>query len=69
MSEFLDNEFAEKMATDLGLKVEVTFVPWAQYWEQKISCWPQMNRSIYIGTVSRIFLPSSTRNKPWYWMI
>lgn len=35
MSEFLDNEFAEKMAADLGLKVEVTFVPWAQYWEQK----------------------------------
>lgn len=35
MSEFLGNEFAEKMAADLGLKVEVTFVPWAQYWEQK----------------------------------
>lgn len=35
MSEFLDNEFAEKMAADLGLKVEVVFVPWAQYWEQK----------------------------------
>lgn len=35
MSEFLKNEFAEKMAADLGLKVEVTFVPWAQYWEQK----------------------------------
>ncbi|MFE0555690.1 ABC transporter substrate-binding protein [Paenibacillus sp. NPDC058910] len=35
MNEFLDNEFAEKMAADLGLKVEVTFVPWAQYWEQK----------------------------------
>lgn len=35
MTEFLQNEFAEKMATDLGLKVEVTFVPWAQYWEQK----------------------------------
>ncbi|MBT2762942.1 ABC transporter substrate-binding protein [Paenibacillus sp. ISL-20] len=35
MGEFLDNEFAEKMAADLGLKVEVVFVPWAQYWEQK----------------------------------
>lgn len=35
MNEFLNNEFAEKMAADLGLKVEVTFVPWAQYWEQK----------------------------------
>ncbi|MBE9914749.1 ABC transporter substrate-binding protein [Paenibacillus donghaensis] len=35
MSEFLKNEFAEKMAADLGLKVEVVFVPWAQYWEQK----------------------------------
>ncbi|GIO95650.1 ABC transporter substrate-binding protein [Paenibacillus lautus] len=35
MSEFLGNEFAEKMAADLGLKVEVVFVPWAQYWEQK----------------------------------
>ncbi|MBD2867080.1 ABC transporter substrate-binding protein [Paenibacillus arenilitoris] len=35
LSEFLDNEFAEKMASELGLKVEVVFVPWAQYWEQK----------------------------------
>ncbi|MFS0726532.1 ABC transporter substrate-binding protein [Paenibacillus sp. 1P07SE] len=35
MSEFLDNEFAERMASDLGLKVELVFVPWAQYWEQK----------------------------------
>lgn len=35
MNEFLNNEFAEKMATDLGLKVEVTYVPWSQYWEQK----------------------------------
>ncbi|WP_020620924.1 ABC transporter substrate-binding protein [Paenibacillus daejeonensis] len=35
MSEFLDNEFAERMAADLGLKVELVFVPWAQYWEQK----------------------------------
>ncbi|GIP30234.1 ABC transporter substrate-binding protein [Paenibacillus sp. J23TS9] len=35
MDEFLGHEFAEKMAADLGLKVEVVFVPWAQYWEQK----------------------------------
>lgn len=35
MSEFLGNEFAEKMATDLKLKVEVVYVPWDQYWEQK----------------------------------
>lgn len=35
MTEFLDNEFAEKMKEDLGLKVEMVFVPWAQYWEQK----------------------------------
>ncbi|OZB95358.1 ABC transporter substrate-binding protein [Paenibacillus sp. XY044] len=35
MNDFLEHEFAEKMAADLGLKVEVEFVPWAQYWEQK----------------------------------
>ncbi|MDQ0090366.1 putative aldouronate transport system substrate-binding protein [Paenibacillus anaericanus] len=35
MTEYLDNEFAEKMETELGLKVKVIFVPWAQYWEQK----------------------------------
>ncbi|MED5016546.1 ABC transporter substrate-binding protein [Paenibacillus chibensis] len=35
MNDFLEHEFAEKMAADLGLKVEVVFVPWAQYWEQK----------------------------------
>lgn len=35
MDEFLQNEFADKMASELGLKVEVVFVPWAQYWEQK----------------------------------
>lgn len=35
MTEFLENEFSEKMAADLGLKVKVIFVPWAQYWEQK----------------------------------
>ncbi|WP_053375950.1 ABC transporter substrate-binding protein [Paenibacillus sp. FJAT-27812] len=35
MTEFLQNEFSEKMAADLGLKVKVIFVPWSQYWEQK----------------------------------
>lgn len=35
MSSFLENEFAAKMKTDLGLKVEMVFVPWDQYWEQK----------------------------------
>jgi len=35
MTEFLKNEFSEKMAADLGLKVKVIFVPWSQYWEQK----------------------------------
>lgn len=34
-SKFLNEEFAEKMANELGLKVKVTFVPWDQYWEQK----------------------------------
>lgn len=34
-SDFLDHEFADVMAADLGLKVKVTFVPWEQYWEQK----------------------------------
>lgn len=35
MTEFLQNEFAEKMKEDLGIKVNMTFVPWDQYWEQK----------------------------------
>ncbi len=35
MTEFLNNEFAEKMEEDLGIKLKVTFVPWDQYWEQK----------------------------------
>lgn len=34
-SEFLKTDFAEKMKKDLNLEVKVTFVPWAQYWEQK----------------------------------
>ena len=35
MSEFMSNEFAEKMKADLGLTVEMIYVPWDQYWEQK----------------------------------
>ena len=35
MTEFLENEFAAKMAKDLKLKVEMIYVPWDQYWEQK----------------------------------
>ena len=35
MSEFMDNEFAQKMQDDLGLKVKMIYVPWDQYWEQK----------------------------------
>lgn len=34
-TEFLENEFAERMKEELGLQVEMIFVPWAQYWEQK----------------------------------
>jgi putative aldouronate transport system substrate-binding protein len=35
MSEFLGNEFAQKMEDDLGLKVKMIYLPWDQYWEQK----------------------------------
>ncbi len=35
MTEFLKNDFATKMADELGLKVEMIYVPWDQYWEQK----------------------------------
>lgn len=35
MTSFIENEFAEKMAADLNLKVEMIFVPWDSYWEQK----------------------------------
>lgn len=34
-SEFLSNEFAEKIYNDLGLKVKMIFVPWDQYWTKK----------------------------------
>jgi len=32
---FIDNELAEKLAKDIGIQLEVVFVPWSQYWEQK----------------------------------
>lgn len=35
MSEFMKNEFAQKMQEDLGLKVKMIYVPWDQYWSQK----------------------------------
>ncbi|MGB4657804.1 MAG: extracellular solute-binding protein [Mobilitalea sp.] len=35
MTSFIENEFADKMAADLNLKVEMIFVPWDSYWEQK----------------------------------
>ncbi len=35
MEEFMGNEFTEKMATDLNMKVKLIYVPWDQYWEQK----------------------------------
>ncbi|XID93033.1 ABC transporter substrate-binding protein [Paenibacillaceae bacterium WGS1546] len=34
-SSFIDNELAEKLAEDIGIQLEVVFVPWSQYWEQK----------------------------------
>ncbi|WP_026507196.1 extracellular solute-binding protein [Butyrivibrio sp. MC2013] len=34
-SEFLQNEFAEKIYNDIGLKVNMIFVPWDQYWTKK----------------------------------
>lgn len=33
--EFLENEFAEKVYEDIGLKVNVIWLPWDQYWNQK----------------------------------
>ncbi|SHO52676.1 ABC transporter substrate-binding protein [Anaerocolumna xylanovorans] len=35
MTDFLENEFAEKMATDLNMKVKMIYVPWDSYWDQK----------------------------------
>ena len=34
-TEFLNNEFAERMKNDLNMKVNVVFVPWDQYWDKK----------------------------------
>lgn len=33
--EFLKNEFAEKVYEDIGLTVEIIWLPWDQYWTQK----------------------------------
>ncbi len=33
--EFLENEFAEKVKADIGLELEVIWLPWDQYWTQK----------------------------------
>ena len=34
-TEFLNNEFSERMKNDLNMKVNVVFVPWDQYWDKK----------------------------------
>ncbi|MCR4694475.1 MAG: extracellular solute-binding protein [Pseudobutyrivibrio sp.] len=33
--EFLENEFADKVKEDIGLKVNMVWLPWDQYWNQK----------------------------------
>lgn len=33
--EFLENEFAEKVYNDIGLTIEMIWLPWDQYWTQK----------------------------------
>lgn len=33
--EFLENEFAEKVYNDIGLTIEIIWLPWDQYWTQK----------------------------------
>ncbi len=33
--EFLENEFAEKVKNDIGLEIEMIWLPWDQYWTQK----------------------------------
>lgn len=33
--EFLENEFAEKIYNDIGLEIEMIWLPWDQYWTQK----------------------------------
>ena len=33
--EFLENEFAAKVKEDIGLEIEMIWLPWDQYWTQK----------------------------------
>lgn len=33
--EFLENEFAEKVYNDIGLTIDIIWLPWDQYWTQK----------------------------------
>lgn len=35
MDEFLGNEFKQKMKEDLNLEVEISWIPWDQYWNKK----------------------------------
>jgi len=35
MTSFIENEFAEKMAAELNLKVEMVYLPWDTYWDQR----------------------------------
>ncbi len=35
MTEFLEGEFRDKLLNDLNMEVEMIFLPWDQYWEQK----------------------------------
>lgn len=35
MAEFIKNDFAKVMKADLNLVVNLTFIPWDQYWDQK----------------------------------
>lgn len=34
MTDFLQNEFKEKMKTELNMELEVNFIPWDQYWSK-----------------------------------
>ena len=36
MTKFLQGPFAEKMAAELNLKVNIQFLSWANYWDQKM---------------------------------
>ncbi len=35
MTDFLQNEFKEKMKSELNLELEVKYYPWSQYWNKK----------------------------------